>query len=98
MSWGIHETNVIKFTAWSCQFSYGKVEDWVPMRKLHPMLDEYNMSKSCSDLPQIEVPAFVVADWGDQGLRTRGTIEGFVAMASSEKWLEVHGRKKWQYC
>jgi hypothetical protein len=50
-----------------------------------------------ADLPAIRVPAYVVADWGDQGLHTRGTIEGFRRMSSAHKWLEVHGRKKWQY-
>ena len=94
---GIPETSFIKFMEWSCQFSHGRVEDWVGMHRLHPMLDEYNASKSCSDLSQIVVPAYVVADWGDQGLHTRGTIEAFAAISSSEKWLEVHGRKKWQY-
>lgn len=94
---GIPETNFIKFMEWSCQFSRGRVEDWVQMHKLHPMLDEYNASKSCSDLSQIVVPAYIVASWGDQGLHTRGTIEAFAAISSSQKWLEVHGRKKWQY-
>ncbi|HUY09479.1 MAG TPA: CocE/NonD family hydrolase [Candidatus Dormibacteraeota bacterium] len=94
---GIPETNFIKFMEWSCQFSHGRVEDWVEMHRLHPMLDEYNASKSCSDLSQIVVPAYIVADWGDQGLHTRGTIEAFAAISSAEKWLEVHGRKIWQY-
>ena len=46
---------------------------------------------------QIVVPAFIVASWGDQGLHTRGTLEGFKHMASQQKWLEIHGRKKWSY-
>ena len=94
---GIPETNFVKFMEWSCQFTRGRVEDWVQMHQLHPMLDEYNASKSCDALEDIVVPAYVVADWGDQGLHTRGTIEAFVKMSSPQKWLEVHGRKKWQY-
>ena len=43
------------------------------------------------------MPAYVVASWTDQGLHTRGTLEGFKRIASREKWLEVHGRKKWAY-
>jgi len=94
---GIPETNFVKFMEWSCQYSQGKVEDWMHMHQLHPMLDDYNKSKSCEDLAAIDVPAYVVADWGDQGLHTRGTLEAFVALSSHDKWLEVHGRKKWQY-
>ena len=94
---GIPETNFIKFMEWSCQFSRGRVEDWVRMHQLHPMLDEYNASKSCPNLEDIVAPAYVVADWGDQGLHTRGTLEAWTRMSSKDKWLEVHGRKKWQY-
>lgn len=43
------------------------------------------------------VPAFVVACWADQGLHLRGTVEGFRRVTSAQKWLEVHGRKKWAY-
>lgn len=42
-------------------------------------------------------PAFVVASWSDQGLHTRGTLEGFKRINSSQKWLLVHGRKKWAH-
>jgi putative CocE/NonD family hydrolase len=30
-------------------------------------------------------------------MHTRGTLEGFKRIASEQKWLEVHGRKKWAY-
>jgi uncharacterized protein len=43
------------------------------------------------------VPAFVVAGWGDHGLHTRGTLEGLKRIASKQKWLEVHGQKKWRH-
>ena len=46
---------------------------------------------------KVEVPAFIVASWSDQGLHTRGTLEGFKRIGSRHKWLVVHGRKKWQY-
>jgi hypothetical protein len=36
-----------------------------------------------------------VASWADHGLHNRGTLEGFKKIASKEKWLLVHGRKKW---
>lgn len=61
-----------------------------------PFFDSYWQSKA-SELERIEVPAFVVASWSDQGLHTRGTLEGFRRISSRQKWLEVHGRKKWAY-
>ena len=94
---GIPETNFLKFMEWSCRCSRGRVEDWVGMHKSHPLFDDYNASKSCRDLSLIKTPAYVVADWGDQGLHTRGTLEAYSCMSSQKKWLEVHGRKKWQY-
>jgi uncharacterized protein len=45
---------------------------------------------------RIEVPAYVVASWTDQGLHTRGTLEAFKRLGSQQKWLDVHGQKKWQ--
>jgi len=40
-------------------------------------------------LDQVRIPALVVANWGGLGLHLRGTILGFVGIASSEKWLKV---------
>ena len=60
----------------------------------HPLFDDYWASKN-ADLSKITVPAFIVASWSDQGLHTRGTLEGFRQIASKEKWLMVHGKKKW---
>ena len=40
---------------------------------------------------------FVGAGWATQGLHTRGTLEGFKQSASKYKWLEIHGRKEWEY-
>ena len=93
---GIPETNFLKFTQWSCRCSLGKVEDWISMQKEHSLFDAYQESRSAK-LSKINVPAYVVADWGDQGLHTRGALLGFEKISSKDKWLEVHGRKKWQY-
>jgi predicted acyl esterase len=72
------------------------IEDlWAETRE-HPLFDAFWASKS-SQLEKIQVPAFVVASWSDHGLHTRGTLEGFRRMASPQKWLEVHGRKKWAH-
>ena len=71
-----------------------RAEDLLAMAKEHPLFDAYWASKN-ADLSKITVPAFVVASWSDHGLHTRGTFEGFKKISSKEKWLRVHGRKKW---
>jgi predicted acyl esterase len=48
-----------------------------------------------ADLSRVTVPLFSAANWGGQGLHTRGNFEGFVRSASREKWLEVHGGSHW---
>ena len=77
-------------------YSNQRVEDTVTMYAEHPLWDAYWEGKT-ADLSQIEVPAYVVASWSDQGLHTRGTLEGFKRIRSKDKWLLVHGRKKWQF-
>jgi hypothetical protein len=61
----------------------------------HPLDDAYWADKS-PELGAIRVPALVCASWSDQGLHTRGSLEGFKQIASPEKWLYTHGRKKWE--
>jgi predicted acyl esterase len=72
------------------------IEDWRAEMQEHPFFDAFWASKA-ADFAKIETPAFIVASWTDQGLHTRGTLEGFKQIASAHKWLEVHGRKKWAY-
>jgi predicted acyl esterase len=45
----------------------------------------------------VTVPFLSAANWGGQGLHTRGNFEGFVRAASSEKWLECHGLEHWTH-
>jgi hypothetical protein len=73
-----------------------EIEDLEAETAEHPWFDEFWATKA-ADLEAIRVPAFVVASWADQGLHSRGTLEGFRRMGSAEKWLDVHGRKKWAY-
>jgi predicted acyl esterase len=40
-------------------------------------------------LDRIHIPALVVANWGGLGLHLRGTILGYLGIASREKWLKV---------
>lgn len=47
------------------------------------------------DLSRITVPLLSAANWGGQGLHTRGNFEGYMGVASKQKWLEVHGGSHW---
>jgi predicted acyl esterase len=78
------------------KYSTSKVEAIADMVAAHPMDDEYWATKR-PDLTKIDVPAFVIASWSDQGLHTRGTLAAFEQISSPEKYLLIHGRKKWQY-
>ena len=56
----------------------------------HPLCDQFYRDRT-PDLSRIEVPALVIANWGGLGLHTRGTIRGFMGLASKNKWLKVQG-------
>jgi predicted acyl esterase len=78
------------------KFSNAKIEAVAGMMQSDPLDSDYWESKR-PPLENIEVPAFVIASWSDQGLHTRGTLEAFDRIGSEHKYLEVHGRKKWEY-
>jgi len=67
------------------------VADWILRRRL----DGPDYRARSPDWTQIDIPVLSAANWGGQGLHTRGNFEGFLACASSEKWLEVHGEAHW---
>ena len=92
---GIPDTFVKVWQMTSC-WSKTRVEDVWQMMEEHPLYDDYWASK-VADLSEVDIPCYIVASWSDQGLHTRGTISAFNEIASRDKWLEVHGRKKWQY-
>jgi len=48
-----------------------------------------------ADLSKVTLPLLSAANWGGQGLHTRGNFEGFVRSSSKDKWLEVHGGSHW---
>jgi uncharacterized protein len=56
--------------------------------------DEYWRSR-IPDLSAIDVPVLSTANWGGQGLHLRGSIEGFLAVGSKHKWLEIHCHNHW---
>ncbi|HEV2701552.1 MAG TPA: CocE/NonD family hydrolase [Steroidobacteraceae bacterium] len=72
------------------------IEDLWAETAEHPFCDEFWASKA-ADLEKVQIPAWVVGSWSDHGLHTRGTLEGFRRISSPQKWLEVHGRKKWAH-
>jgi uncharacterized protein len=93
---GIPETGFLVRGSANLQWSTTRTEDTPANTRAHPLYDAYWASKEC-DCAAIEVPAYVVASWSDHGLHTRGTLEAYKQLSSPQKWLEVHGRKKWQY-
>ncbi len=93
---GIPETNFVPRASDNIRFSLGRTEDTWANIQAHPLIDEYWQSKAL-DLEGIVQPAYVVASWSDQGLHLRGTIEAWKRMASPQKWLDVHGQKKWAH-
>lgn len=93
---GMRDTNFVPRATSFINFSTTRTEDTNTNMQAHPLYDEYWASKDV-DLPAITVPAYIVAGWADHGLHTRGTLEAYKAISSPEKWLEIHGRKKWGY-
>ncbi|MFN7428885.1 MAG: CocE/NonD family hydrolase [bacterium] len=61
----------------------------------HPFDDEAHRERS-PDLSQVEVPFLTAANWGGQGLHTRGNFEAFVRAPAKQKWLEAHGGAHWE--
>jgi len=57
----------------------------------------YKDLSSIDVLENISVPAYIAVSIQDHGLHTRGTILGFENINSQQKWLELYGRKKWEF-
>jgi predicted acyl esterase len=93
---GIPETGFAPRASDAIRFSVGRTEDTWENIRAHPLMDAYWHSKEI-DFEAIELPAYVVASWADQGLHTRGTLEAYKRIASKQKWLDVHGQKKWAH-
>jgi len=62
----------------------------------HPLDDQYHRDRS-PVWEKIKTPLFTAANWGGQGLHPRGNFEGFVRVASRQKWLEAHGIEHWTH-
>jgi uncharacterized protein len=68
-------------------------EDFLDDIQRHQLDDDYWASKR-PDLARITAPALVCTSWSDQGLHTRGSLEGFLQIGCEHKWLYTHGRRK----
>ena len=62
----------------------------------HSLDDAWHKERSAV-WDKIEVPFLSAANWGGQGLHTRGNFESIARAASSEKWLEAHGLAHWTH-
>ena len=93
---GIRDTGFVPRAGLGLRYGTNRVEDTIQSMIDHPLWDEYWESK-VQDLAGIECPALFVASWSDQGLHTRGTLEAYKAAASPDKFLLVHGQKKWKH-
>jgi predicted acyl esterase len=74
---------------------FAMIEDFLHESNARPLDDDWWASKRPA-LEVIDVPALVCASWSDQGLHTRGSLLGFEGIASKQKWLFTHGRRKWE--
>ncbi|MES2187572.1 MAG: CocE/NonD family hydrolase [Pseudomonadota bacterium] len=66
--------------------------EWIGSR---PLADRDHRDRS-PELEKVTVPLLSTANWGGQGIHTRGNFEGFNRAASTEKWLEAHGGAHWE--
>jgi uncharacterized protein len=55
-----------------------------------PLDGEYYHDRT-PDLSRVIAPLLSSGNWGGMGLHPRGNFEGYLAAASQQKWLEVHG-------
>jgi predicted acyl esterase len=93
---GMRDTSFVPRATSFINNSTTRTEDTNANMMAHPLYDEYWASKDV-DLAAIRVPAYIVGSWSDHGLHSRGTLEAWKELSSPQKWLEVHGRKKWGY-
>lgn len=62
--------------------------------KAHPLIDAWHLARQ-TDWSRVMVPMLSAANWGGQGLHSRGNFEAFLQAGSPNKWLEVHGHAHW---
>jgi predicted acyl esterase len=62
----------------------------------HPLCDDFHRARS-ADWSKVSVPLLSAANWGGQGLHSRGNFEAFTQAASTQRWLECHGLEHWTH-
>ncbi len=60
----------------------------------HTLDDDFHRDRSAV-FEKITVPFLSAGNWGGSSLHLRGNVEAFVRAASTQKWLEIHGREHW---
>jgi len=70
--------------------------DFGALIREQPLDGEFYRARS-ADWPRVTVPFLSAANWGGQGLHSRGNFEAFTRAASPLKWLEVHGLEHWTH-
>ncbi len=75
------------------ELARNRADVWQAMLS-RPLEDAYYRERT-ADLSKVTVPLISAANWGGQGLHTRGNFEGYTRAASKQKWLEVHGGSHW---
>ncbi|MEI7678894.1 MAG: CocE/NonD family hydrolase [Betaproteobacteria bacterium] len=60
----------------------------------HPLDDAFHRARS-AQWDKVVVPFLSSGNWGGSSLHLRGNTEGFLRAASTQKWLEIHGREHW---
>ena len=60
----------------------------------HPLEDDFHRARS-AQWDKVVVPFLSSGNWGGSSLHLRGNTEGFLRAASTQKWLEIHGREHW---
>lgn len=62
--------------------------DYIAQILAHRLDDDFYRARS-PVFENIEIPALVVANYGGLGLHLRGTVEGYLNIASEKKWLKI---------
>ena len=66
----------------------GNRTDYIGQILAHSLDDAFYRARS-PNFDNIQIPALVVANYGGLGLHLRGTVEGYLNIASKEKWLKL---------
>lgn len=68
--------------------------DWVSTLREHPRSDDF-WQQYQADWSKVRVPFLSSGNWGGAAMHLRGNVEAFTEAASTDKWLEIHGREHW---